>query len=64
MITSKPPRKVLKLAYLLAQVLPPYFGKFSRHDFTNAQLFACLALSEHQRKSFRRVEALLADSPQ
>jgi hypothetical protein len=65
MITSKSPRKVLKLAYQLAQAaLPAYASRFSRKDFSSAQLFACLVLREHQRKSFRGVEALLIDSPQ
>jgi hypothetical protein len=64
MITSKSPRKVLKLAYELGQrVLSPHASRFSRKDFTRAQLFACLVLREHQRKSFRGVEALLIDSP-
>jgi len=64
MLTSKSPRKVLRLAHELAQqVLPPYASHFSRKDFTRAQLFACLVLREHQRKSFRGVEALLIDSP-
>jgi hypothetical protein len=65
MITSKSPRKVLKLAHALARrALPAYGSHFSRHDFTRPQLFACLVLREHQRESFRGVEALLADSPQ
>jgi hypothetical protein len=65
MTTSKSPRKVLKLAYDLArEVLPPYASQFSRKDFTRPQLFACLVLREHQRKSFRGIEALLVDSPQ
>jgi hypothetical protein len=65
MTTSKSPRKVLKLAYQLGQeVLPQYASHFSRKDFTNAQMFACLLLREHQRKSFRGIEALLIDSPQ
>jgi hypothetical protein len=64
MTTSKSPRRVLKLAHALAQqVLPAYGSHFSRKDFTRPQLFACLVLREHQRKSFRGVEALLADSP-
>ncbi len=64
MVTSKSPRKVLKLAYDLAwQALPAHDSRFSRQDFTNPQLFACLALREHQRKSFRGIEALLRDSP-
>ena len=61
MITSKSPRKVLKLAYALGvEVLPKYFSPFSRHAFTKPQLFACLVLREHQKKSFRGIEALLA----
>ena len=66
MITSKSPRKVLKLAYALGvDVLPKYFSPFSRRDgFTKPQLFACLVLREHQKKSLRSVEELLADSPQ
>ena len=65
MITSKSPRKVLKLAYALGvEVLPKYLSPFSRHDgFTKPQLFACLVLREHQKKSYRGTEALLADSP-
>ena len=65
MLTSKSPRKVLRLAHELArQILPDHASRFSRKDFTQAQLFACLVLREHQKKSFRGVEALLADSPQ
>lgn len=66
MITSKSPRKVLGLAHALGvEVLPKYFSPFSRHDgFTKPQLFACLVLREHQRKSYRGTEALLIDSPQ
>ena len=65
MITSKSPRQVLKLAYALGvEVLPKYFSPFSRHAFTKPQLFACLVLREHQKKSFRGIEALLIDSPQ
>jgi hypothetical protein len=64
MITSKSPRKVLKLAYALGvEVLPTYFSPFSRHAFTKPQLFACLVLREHQKKSLRGIEALLIDSP-
>lgn len=65
METCKSPRKVLREAYELAlPLLPAYASVFSRHDgFTEAQLFACLVLREHQKKSYRGVEALLADSP-
>lgn len=44
-------------------ILPRYFNRFSRHDFTVAQLFACLVLKEHQRKTYRDLEALLRDAP-
>lgn len=50
--------------HLGKQVLPEYSGKFSRRDFTLPQLFACLVLREHQKKSYRGVEALLRDSPE
>ncbi len=66
METCKSPRKVLLEAYQLAlPLLPGYASAFSRHDgFTEAQLFACLVLREHQKKSYRGIEALLADSPE
>ncbi len=65
METCKSPRKVLREAYELAlPLLPTYASSFSRHDsFTEPQLFACLVLREHQKKSYRGIEALLADSP-
>src|SRR5690349_6486523 len=55
---------VMRAAYALAQqALPEYSNKFSRHDYTLPQLFACLVVREHQRKSYRGAEALLRDSP-
>lgn len=54
----------MRLAHLLArEALPEYSGPCSRHDFTEPQLFACLVLREHQRESYRGVEALLRDCP-
>jgi hypothetical protein len=51
-------------AYLLAsRFLPDYRCKFSRKDFSLPQLFACLVLREHQKESYRGVEALLEDCP-
>ena len=44
------------------QVLPDHTSKFSRKDFTLPQLFACLVLREHQKKSYRGIEALLLDA--
>lgn len=64
METCKSPRKVLNAAYALAlATLPLYGSKFSRKDFTQPQLFACLVLREHQKKSYRGVVALLKDCP-
>ena len=54
----------MRVAYELARgVLPDHFSKFSRHDFTLPQLFACLVVKEQQRKGYRDVEALLRDAP-
>jgi len=49
--------------HLARQLLPEHSCKFSRHDFTLAQLFACLVVREFFGLSFRRTEALLVDSP-
>jgi len=63
MLTCKSPRKVMRAAFCLAKgVLPERTSKFSRRDFTLPQLFACLVVREHQRKSYRGVEALLRDA--
>ena len=65
METCKSPRTVLLWAHHLGrQIFPDYSSKFSRHDFTLPQLFACLALREHQKKSYRGIQALLADCPE
>jgi|ERR1041384_4111332 hypothetical protein len=64
METCKSPRKVLNAAYALAVAcLKAHRSKFSRKDFTDPQLFACLVLREHQKKSYRGVVALLKDCP-
>src|SRR5256885_13770003 len=65
MLTSRSPRTVLLVAHHLARrLLPKHSCKFSRHDFTLAQLFACLVVREFFGLSYRRTEALLNDSPQ
>jgi hypothetical protein len=46
---------------LAKRFLPDYSSPFSRQDFTQPQLFACLVVREQQKKSYRGVEALLAD---
>ncbi len=64
METCKSPRKVFNAAYALATAcLKAHQSKFSRKDFTGPQLFACLVLREHQKKSYRGVVALLKDCP-
>jgi hypothetical protein len=64
METCKSPRRVLNAAYTLAAAcVKEHQSKFSRHDFTGPQLFACLVLREHQKKSYRGVVALLEDCP-
>src|SRR5271165_6440594 len=65
METSQSPRMVLLTAHFIGQKLfHQYAGPFSRHDFTLAQLFACLVLREFFGLSYRRTEKLLKDSPQ
>jgi hypothetical protein len=55
---------VLQWAYSFAkQFFLDYRSSFSRKDFTQPQLFACLVLREHQKKSYRGVAALLEDCP-
>src|SRR4051794_16525750 len=63
MLTCKSPRKVMRAAWHLAsQCLPNYTCKFSRHDFTLPQLFACLAVKELLKRSYRGAEELLRDA--
>ena len=62
MISCKSPVKVMRAAHALAgRLFDEHAHKFSRKDFTLPQLFACLVLREHLKKSYRGVEALLAD---
>ncbi len=62
MVTCKSPVAIMRAAHDLGQQLfKEHAHRFSRKDFTLPQLFACLALREHQKKSYRGVEALLTD---
>jgi hypothetical protein len=62
MITCKSPVAVMRSAHELgAELFDEHAHRFSRHDFTLPQLFACVVLREHQKKSYRGTEALLAD---
>jgi hypothetical protein len=47
--------------HLASQSLPDHTSKFSRRDFTLPQLFACLAVKEQMKRSYRGAEALLRD---
>ncbi len=63
-LTSKSPRTVLRVAYHVGvRTLPAYASRYSRHDFTLPQLFACLVLMCFERKDYRGVEAMLRDCP-
>jgi len=65
METSRSPWKVMREAHLLAsRVFPAYADLNSRHDFTMAQLFACLVVREMLKLSYRKAEQVLRDSPQ
>jgi len=56
--------ELLRRAFELGQrVWADYDSPFSRHDFTQPQLFACLAVRESLRLSYRKTEAFLADVP-
>jgi IS5 family transposase len=64
MQTCKSPLAVLVKAYEVARRgLPQRCCEQARHDFDLWQLFACLVLREHQKKSYRGIEALLRDAP-
>ena len=53
----------MRLAHDAARrVWPGYASTFSRHDFTLAQLFACLVVREQLKLSYRRTETLLRDT--
>ena len=62
---TKSPRAVAREALRLArETLPAYSSKFSRKDFTQHQLFACLALKTFFKTDYRGVVALLDDFPE
>lgn len=64
MRTTKSPRRVLQYAYLIGlATLRLYTCKYSRKTFTQPQLFACLVLKEFLQLDYRKLSALLRDSP-
>jgi hypothetical protein len=59
---TKSPRAVAREALRLAQArLPAYSSKFSRKDFTQHQLFACLALKTFFKTDYRGLTQMLRD---
>src|SRR5882757_8877938 len=63
--TSKSPRKILLVGYLIGKLaLPDYAHKFSPKTYTQPQLFACLVLKEFLHRDYRGIEALLKDTPE
>lgn len=62
---TKSPRRVAREALRLAQeALPAYACPTSRHGFTQAQLFACLALKTFLKTDYRGAIAFLGDFPE
>src|SRR5580698_3054892 len=63
MATCRSPWGVMRIAHELAEcVLPDHASRFSRHDFTLAQLFSCLVVREQLQVSYRKIESILADT--
>jgi hypothetical protein len=62
--TSKSPKRILQVAHALGkQRLRTYWHRFSPKKFTLPQLFACLVLKEFLRLDYRKLSALLEDTP-
>jgi Transposase DDE domain len=63
--TSKSPRKILTVGYLIGKLaLPDYAHKFSPKTYTQPQLFACLVLKEFLHRDYRGIADLLQDTPE
>jgi hypothetical protein len=61
---TKSPRQLARQALRVAQAaLPPYSCATSRHDYTQPQLVAILALKTFLRTDYRGVCAFLKDFP-
>jgi Transposase domain (DUF772) len=59
---TKSPLALARTALVTAKIaLLPYSSKFSRHDFTQHQLLALLALREFLKVDYRGLEAILRD---
>ena len=59
---TKSPLALARAALSISQkALSPYSSKYSRHDFTQAQLFAILVLRQFFRMDYRGIIQLLRD---
>ena len=59
---TKSPMALAQVALTVGEAsLPRYANRFSRKDFTQAQLFAVLALRQFFRTDYRGIVAILAD---
>jgi hypothetical protein len=65
LVSRKSPLALARQALEDAQrAIPAYSSKFSRHDYTQHQLHALLALRRALRTDYRGLEALLRDWPE
>jgi hypothetical protein len=58
---TKSPLAVVRQALKVGRALPTYSSKFSKHDFTQPQLFAILALRTFMKTDYRGVVQMLHD---
>ena len=59
---TQSPKALARMALRVARrALPAYSTKYSRHDFTQRQLFAMLALKQFFRTNYRGIVAILGD---
>ncbi len=60
---TKSPLALAKTAIAAAnEVLGPYSHRFSRHDFTQTQIFAILVLRQFFQTDYRGIVSILKDS--
>jgi hypothetical protein len=60
-MTKSPRRIALEALHLAQQALPAYSCLTSRHDFTQAQLFAVLTLKTFFKTDYRGIADILRD---
>ena len=63
-MTKSPRRIALEALRLAQQALPAYSCPTSRHDFTQAQLFALLALKTFFKADYRGLVEIIRDWPE